>query len=260
MGYGGETTCLEIHGPEDGVIVVDAGTGILRLGRKLNENPPVKGAMLFTHAHWDHISGFPFFDPLHQDTTELQIICCAFRTDFVTKMLEHTMEPPHFPLPLSRVEARLEFPSYCAEEFDLYGLKITTIPLSHPNGGVGYKFTEGDRSFVFLTDNELGYNHPNGVSQEEYREFCRDAELLIHDAEYTPEEYGDLRRYGHSTYTDALDLALSAEVKRFALFHHNRDRTDDQIDNLVAECRRIAVESGSQLEVLAMSVGLTLNV
>jgi ribonuclease BN (tRNA processing enzyme) len=243
------------------LIILDAGTGIRRLGHYLTHLGPVSGTLLFTHAHWDHISGFPFFSPLHLPTTRLAVACCAFKSDFVSKMLAATMAAPYFPLPLAKVKAAIEYPALCAGSFEVGGLRVETIPLCHPNGGVGYKFTEAGRSLVFLTDNELHHFHPNGRALEEYRRFCQGVDLLIHDAEYTPEEYDQVKGYGHSSYLHALDLALAAEVKAFALFHHNQERTDDQVDALVAHCRQVVTQRrGAAVQVLALGVGQIVTV
>ncbi len=258
--FGGDTACLELRGREGQLIIIDAGTGARKLGQHLERQGRVEGTLVLTHAHWDHISGFPFFRPVHRESTRLSVICCAFTHKFVKNMLEYTMTPPYFPLPLAEVKAEIDFQEICSEKFQVAGLTVEAIPLSHPNGGVGYKFTEQDRTFVFLTDNQLGHRHPNGAAYEDYVRFCRGADLLVHDAEYTPEEYEMYPLYGHSSYTDALDLALAAEVGRFALFHHNQNRTDDQLDRIVAECRRRALEAGSKMEVLALSVGLSLEI
>lgn len=258
--YGGATACLEIRGPEDQLIIVDAGYGIRGLGNNLIGRGPVQGTLLITHAHWDHISGFPFFKPVHDETTRLEIICCAFKREFTEKMLASTMAPPYFPVPLTQVKAQISYPRACDDSFVVGGLTVEAIRLSHPNGGVGYKFSQGERSFVFLTDNELSFRHPNGVKLDDYRRFCQEADLLVHDAEYTPQEYAKVEGWGHSTYVDALELALTAGVKRFALFHHNQDRTDEQMDQLVEDCRRRVAETGRDLEVMAMSIGLSLEV
>jgi hypothetical protein len=130
---------------------------------------------------------------------------------------------------------------------------IEPIFLSHPNGGRGYKLVEGDRSFVFLTDNELGFQHPGGFQFNDYAAFCRGADLLVHDAEFTEEEYPRIKGWGHSNYRQALELALAAEVGALGLFHHNRERTDDQLDLIVEDCRRIAAGRGSLLNVFAVT-------
>ena len=255
--YGGDTTCLEIRGPENELIIVDAGTGIRRLGNRLISHGPVEATILFTHAHWDHISGFPFFKPVFKETTRLEVIACAFKLDFVRQMLAYTMVAPYFPVPLAKVQAHITYPQVNAETFEVGGLQVSTVPLNHPNGGVGYKFSQEGKTFVFLTDNELGHNHYGGLSPEGYQDFCQGADLLIHDSEYTPQDYPPVKGYGHSAYTEALELALSAGVKKFGLFHHHQDRTDEQIEAMVADCQRRVLETDSELEVWAVRAGQT---
>ena len=257
--YGGDTTCLEIRGPNDELIIVDAGTGIRRLGNRLIRQGPVETTILFTHAHWDHISGFPFFKPVFKETTKLEVIACAFKPDFVSKMLAYTMVAPYFPVPLAKVQAKISYPQVDRDSFEVGGFMISTVPLSHPNGGVGYKFRQGGKTFVFMTDNELGHSHSGGLSPEGYQEFCQGADLLFHDSEYTPEDYPPVKGYGHSTYTEALELAISAGVKKFGLFHHNQDRTDEQIESMVADCQRRVLEADSEMEVWAVRVDQTIE-
>jgi ribonuclease BN (tRNA processing enzyme) len=120
--------------------------------------------------------------------------------------------------------------------------------------GLGYKFTEQGKTFVFLTDNELGHVHRGGRTFDDYAEFCLGADLLIHDAEYTDREYQTkTRQWGHSTYKEALALAMAAGVKRFGLFHHNQDRSDEQVDAIVAECRGILRDKGVDMECFGVS-------
>ena len=117
--------------------------------------------------------------------------------------------------------------------FRIGSATVVPIPISHPNTGKGYKFIEDGKTFVFITDNELGFVHPGGLPFEDYVEFCSGADLLIHDGEYTAAEYPRLTEWGHSSYTDALELAFQAGVKRLGLFHLNQERSDDQIDRIV---------------------------
>jgi ribonuclease BN (tRNA processing enzyme) len=118
---------------------------------------------------------------------------------------------------------------------------------------MGYKFVEDGKEFVFLTDNELGYIHRGGRSFEEYSEFARCADLLIHDAEYTTDQYKVTKTWGHSTYVDALDLALTSQVKRLGLFHHNQDRSDAEQDAIVQECRDVIKSKESDMECFALT-------
>jgi len=236
--YGGDTACLEIRTESDDIIIVDAGTGIRRLGNHLIEQGRYNYHFIFTHAHWDHVMGFPFFRPAFYERATLTIHKCPFHTDFVAKVLHKVMSPPTFPVKYSQVKATIQYPDACPQEFTIGSMHIDPIPISHPNGGAGYKFTENGKTFVFLTDNELGYRHGGGLSPADYLEFSRGADLLIHDAEYTDQEYASTVEWGHSTYTQALDLAIQAGVKQFGLFHLNQDRSDDDMDAIVDECRQ----------------------
>jgi len=144
--------------------------------------------------------------------------------------------------------------------FNIGSIAITPVPLSHPNKGSGYRFSENGRDFVFLTDNELGYQHRGGLLFNDYLDFCKGADFMIHDAEYTPEEYTTVRQWGHSLYTDALDLAIKAGVKRFGLFHLNQGRTDDHMDMIVNHCRKIIDERGVDLECFAVGMDMVFEV
>ena len=255
--YGGDTTCIEIRNATDDIIIVDAGTGIRRLGNALVEEERLRCHVIFTHAHWDHVMGFPFFKPIFMHQTELVLHKCPFQSKFVETILQKVMSPPTFPVRYRDLVAKIDYEEACPIDFNIGSTTISPIPLSHPNSGSGYKFTENGRTFVFLTDNELGFIHPQGRGFDDYLDFCRGADLLIHDAEYTPDEYRTTREWGHSTYTDAVDLALAAGVRRLGLFHINQDRTDDALDLMVAACRQRIAEDGRELECFAVGADMT---
>jgi ribonuclease BN (tRNA processing enzyme) len=258
--YGGDTTCIEIRTQSGDIIIVDAGTGIRRLGNLLVDEGLRRCHFILTHAHWDHLIGFPFFKPLHERGVEIQMHKCPFTAEFVERALQRVMSAPYFPVPYSRIQADLVYQDGCPEVFTVGSVTVDPIPLSHPNGGSGYKFTEGDRSFVFLTDNELGYIHGYGLRRAQYVDAVRGAELLIHDGEYTPDEYRSVRRWGHSTYTDALELALDAEVAALGFFHLNQERTDRQMDALVDDAHRRIAERRQQLRCFAVGSDMTFEV
>ena len=241
--YGGDTTCLEIRTKSDDIIIIDAGTGIRRLGNQLAEEKRRDLSLIFTHAHWDHVMGFPFFKPLYYKRTRIQLHRCPYHSKFVETILSKLMAPPNFPIKYADITAQISYSDVRPLEFEIGSVRVVPVALSHPNGGSGYKFIEDGRCFVFLTDNELGHIHPGGLAFGEYLKFASGADLLIHDAEYTQQEYKTFVDWGHSVYTDALELAQKAGAKKLGLFHLNQERTDRQMDKIVKDCRdRIAAK------------------
>jgi phosphoribosyl 1,2-cyclic phosphodiesterase len=257
--YGGNTTCLEIRNNRDDILLVDAGSGIREAGNAFLADGRRDFTLLLTHAHWDHIMGFPFFKPLYRHDATINIWGCPFAQDSIREMLARVMFAPYFPIKYDDIHANVTYAEICIETYHLGDLTITPIALSHPNQGTGYKFSEAGKSFVFLTDNELGLQHEGGLSYDNYIEFCRGADLLIHDAEYLDEEYPKRRGWGHSTIEQATSLALDAGVKQLGLFHHNQERIDTEVDNLVALSRRIIRERKSSLECFAVHQAMELK-
>ncbi len=253
--YGGSTTCVEVRSRKDELMVVDAGSGIRLLGKELMKNSHNRFHMIFTHSHWDHVLGFPFFAPIYDKHTSIRIMGCSFSSDPVREIIAKTMQPPGFPVKFEEISARFDFASVCSSGCDIGGMQVLPIELSHPNQGLGYKFCEGGRTFVFLTDNELGLVHPGGRTVEDYVAFSRGADVLVHDADYTPGEYARRGGWGHSTWEQALDLGLRAETRALGLFHHNQERRDSELDRIVAECSRRARKAGSRMKVFAVKEG-----
>ena len=249
--YGGDTTCLEVRTKNDDIIIIDAGTGLRRLGNLLVKEGRTEYHMLFTHVHWDHLLGFPFFKPLYRDDTRIWMYGGQMAQDSIKALISPVMNPPNFPVNYDNLSAHIEYQGECELEFDIGSVEIKAIPISHPNEGMGYKLIEDGKSFVFLTDNELTYVHPGGRPFEEYLEFSKGTDLLIHDTEFTAEEYKRTKTWGHSVYSDVVDMAMRAGVRTLCLWHHNQDRKDDQVDWMLEDCRRLVKENGGSLECIA---------
>jgi len=253
--YGGDTTCMEITSSNGDVIIIDAGTGMRKLGNKLLANGKRDLALLFTHAHWDHLMGFPFFKPIYMKGTKIGIYGCPYAQRSVQDILAKSMVAPYFPVEFGQLAAEFTTQGVCDAEFSIGSVRVTPIQLSHPNQGLGYRFAEDGKSFVFLTDNELTHRHSGGASYDDYLRFSEGADLLIHDSEYTQEQYKLTKGWGHSVYTDALRLAIEAGVKQFGLFHHNQERTDADLDKIVDDCNRMVREKGAKVHCFGAEAG-----
>jgi ribonuclease BN (tRNA processing enzyme) len=236
------------------VIIIDAGSGIRSLGNELLKRGCKNITLLLTHAHWDHILGFPFFKPLYDSSVEIRVLTCPQLQEDAKSVIDDVMRTPYFPITLKDMPATLHFEDICAEAFQVGEFTVETVPLSHPDGGHGFKISQNDKSAVFLTDNELSLTHPGGLSFDEYAAFAEGADLLIHDAEFTKEEYiGKTRGWGHSHVPDAVSLAMAANAKSFALHHHNQDRSDEGVDALVEEARAVLKENGKDMKCFGLT-------
>ncbi len=250
--YGGDTTCIEVRSDTNDLVILDAGTGIRNLGSLMTRDGCSSCHLLFTHVHWDHVMGLTAFTPLFNSACTITIPRLPFGGNYIEEALDTLFSPPTFPVPYRDIKKHITFAEFPMDRFTIGGLSFDTIPMSHPNGGLGYRIREGNRQFVFLTDNELGMQHDGGASFDEYVDFVRGSDLLLHDAEYTPEEYAVRTGWGHSAWPDTLRLALSAGVKRLGLIHHNAEHTDDAIDDIVNACRDEILKSGSSLDCFAV--------
>ena len=243
--YGGDTTCVELETRNGEVLILDAGTGLRALGNKLLAEGRKEIHFLFSHAHWDHLMGFPFFKPLYRPDVTIYCHGCTFSQQSVQHFLSQTLRPPFFPVKLDDVAATLRFDDECPANITVAGLCCQTIPLSHPNQGYGYRLTEGKRSVAFFPDNELSMVHFEGRAVGEYQRFLQDVDLLIHDAEYWPEEYEAFARgWGHSVFFDTVDLAVAARAQKLVLWHLNQERSDDEVDKM-GEVAQDAANSGN---------------
>ncbi|OPX17606.1 hypothetical protein BXT86_05585 [candidate division WOR-3 bacterium 4484_100] len=225
--YGGNTTCLYIESKNGHSIIVDAGTGIRELGLYLVQNKKKNIDLLFTHYHWDHIQGFPFFIPIYIKETNLRVFGPSKEIP-AKKALSYQMAMPFFPALLDGLPSKISFRAI-KKSFDLDGIKVETIINNHPNYTVGLKFTEGKKSFCFLTDNEI-HSENYQTPYKNFVNFIRGSNLLIHDAQYTEKIYQSKKGWGHSTYKQVIELIQEAQVKNVIFTHHDPLSSDEFID------------------------------
>ncbi|MFP4087589.1 MAG: MBL fold metallo-hydrolase [Desulfobacteraceae bacterium] len=256
--YGGNTCCLEIDLESGSKIIVDAGTGIRPLGDHLiDQGDPVNVHLLITHVHWDHIQGFPFFDPAFKPTTNITV--CGFPAAMkgLRAIFDNNLGDGFFPIQFDELGAKITHLKTLEKERSLFidNCRIEAIPLNHPQGAFGYRFEEGHRHLVFITDNELTETARVGCRPEDYLRFCKDADILIHDAQYTEDEIDRHRGWGHSDCASTLNLGMQAGVRRLVLFHHNPSRTDTEIEDIEARCNQLARKAGAPITVEAAREG-----
>jgi phosphoribosyl 1,2-cyclic phosphodiesterase len=252
--YGGNTSCISVLSNSGHLLIFDAGTGIRNLGKALAaKDEPGSATLFLSHSHWDHIQGFPLFTPAYDPRFSLQILGCSSHHASIQVILEYQQNSAFFPVPLNALSADIQIGDYCMGWTDYDKLRIQSVPLIHPGESCGFRVEEGDRTVVYMTDNEL----PVSGDWSRFVRYCEGADLLIHDSQYTCDELDSHRGWGHSSITQSLQLALDARVPRLALFHHDPDRTDDQVDLLAAECSAMAERAGSPLHVFAASEGHT---
>lgn len=240
--YGGNTTCLEMELNSDKKVIIDAGTGIRALGEKLSsEEEHVAIHLLITHIHWDHVLGFPFFAPIYKPSTKIMIDGYPTCMKGLRYTFDNKMGDGFFPIQFDDLKAKIQYIDKLSHgALEIEDILIESIDLQHPQGGFGFRFREGDKTLVFLTDNELRDDAWTGRSPEDYVAFCKDADILIHDAQYTPEEIKVRKGWGHSDYEAAVELAHRADVKRLVLFHHDPSRKDSELKKIENACRKLA--------------------
>jgi phosphoribosyl 1,2-cyclic phosphodiesterase len=236
--YGGNTSCVTVTAGDD-LICFDAGTGIRRLGTELGPTG-VKMSLFFSHLHWDHIQGFPFFTPAFVPGNELNVYGVRHaQAAGVKDALAAQMKPPSFPVPLDIMQSDLAFRDIpVGERIRVGKAEVRHATVDHPNGCVAYRVDHGGHAVVYATDLEH-----HGAPSPELIELCQGADLLIYDAMYTPEEYeGDVgpsrHGWGHSTFDAGADLAEKAGVDQLVLFHHDPSHDDTFMDNLGGRARR----------------------
>jgi phosphoribosyl 1,2-cyclic phosphodiesterase len=237
--FGGNTTCI-VFEYEGEYIIIDGGTGLKAFGDSL-AGQPIKATLVFTHVHWDHIQGLPFFGPAFHPASQLRV-CGVSRDGWEFKdILSLQMTPPTFPVSLDVLSGIKEISNLQVDHsYQIGPFSLRAIEQKHPDGVVVYRVEAGGKRVVFATDVEHGGNglDPHLV------ELCQGSDLLIHDAQYTDDEYygrsGPSRQgWGHSMWREAVELAELANVKALALFHHDPSRADDGVEELESDARSL---------------------
>lgn len=260
--YGGNTSCTEVR-VGDTLIIIDCGTGVRELGISLIDefqDKAIRGYIFIGHTHWDHIQGFPFFNPLYQARNRFDIHSArGAHHKSIERVLRGTMASDYFPVPLDKLACKLNFIEMngCA---DLPGVKVRYHPLNHPGGAIGFRVESQGRVLSYVSDHEtvsrqFGADAKNLAKDKALLDFVRGSDLFICEAQYSEAEYGTKKGWGHSTFNDVIDRAIAAEVKRLILFHHDPTHDDDMMDVYLQHCQERVRRAGSQLVCSAAQEG-----
>jgi phosphoribosyl 1,2-cyclic phosphodiesterase len=259
--YGGNTSCVSLATAAGGLVIIDMGTGLMHLGNQLMTGAFGKGAgkatILLSHTHWDHIQGLGFFAPVFVGGNQFTVWGPGGSPEVLESILEGQMDPNFSPLQtLKNFSAKFEVrAAVCGEPFGAEG--ATVIAREHPHGAtraLAFRIEEAGRVFVYASD--VGY--PEGAPPADAIAHYRGADVLLHDSTYRPADQATRRNRGFSSYEDACAAAIAAKVKRLVTFHYDQDYTDDDVDQIVGECRRaldphgitlVPAREGDELEI-----------
>jgi phosphoribosyl 1,2-cyclic phosphodiesterase len=235
--YGGNTSCVSIQGSRGDLLVLDAGTGIRCLGQNLPQDL-ARVDILLTHLHMDHIQGLPFFAPLRRPGTEVHITGPASTTLSLRARLLRYLSPPLFPVNLRELDASLYFHEVPSGPLEIGEFNVSSQLVIHYNPTVGYRIQDSGATMTFLPDHEPALGSPKFPGSKQWTsgyDLAQGADLLIHDAQYTDEEYRQRVGFGHSAIKHAIAFAELAGVKQLVTFHHDPDHSDDMLDHMTEE-------------------------
>ncbi len=251
--YGGNTSCVSLALDAGHTLVLDAGTGIRPLGASMPPGPHTYYVLL-THLHWDHIQGLPLFGP--RNDPDARIVLLGGLEPAWGDMALEQLDGIRFPVLPADLAAEIRVDtSPLGTVLEPFGVAIDAMQVNHPGRCYGYRVRTKAGSFVFMPDNEIGACGSDRVCIEDLARFCDGADVLVHDAQYTEAELEFRRGWGHSTVAEACGLAMEASVKRLLLYHHDPDRSDSGVDDLISRARLLL--SGSAVDCGAASEGLS---
>lgn len=251
--YGGNTACVSVEAPGLDPIVFDLGTGLRFYGDAILGGEPFQGLALVTHLHWDHVQGLPFFAPIHQPGSSIEI-CGRSGEGTLRQAFEEFMRPPFFPVRPGDLEGEIGFTDVVDTDFEWGRARVSVRDVPHTGATNGYRVEIDGLVIAYVSDHQQPTD--GGAIAPSVLELCRDADLVIHDAQYEPHEFALKPDWGHCTSAYAVRVAAEAGAKRLALFHHDPSHADEVVDRLRVEAQALAAGT-SVVEVVAAAEGLT---
>jgi phosphoribosyl 1,2-cyclic phosphodiesterase len=261
--YGGNTSCVALEREGEAPIVFDLGTGLRNYGTQLLEEGRAAGlqaAMLLSHLHWDHVQGLPFFVPMHDPDANLEIYGPRQNEGPLAEVFAGMMRPPYFPIRPDQLGGTVTFPDAGDDDFAVGHAKVRSRWIRHVGPTLGYRVDWDGVSVAYLSDHGqgCGIGHADDFVPNEVLELCDGVDLLIHDAQHTPEEFAQKRHWGHCTVDYAVHVANQSGARKLAMFHHDPSHGDAEVDGLLREAQDASARLNGA-EVVAAAEGMVLR-
>lgn len=256
--YGGNTACVALEAPGETPIVFDIGTGLRYFGARQPTDGSFRGVVLLSHLHWDHMQGLPFFVPVDRPGAHLDVYGPEQEEGPLGSVFTGIMRPPYFPVTPYELRGTIDFHDCGDSDFEVEGRAVRSRWVRHNGPTLGYRVRWNGHAVAYIPDHGPG-TAPEDTEDHVPRrvhDLCDGVDLLIHDAQYAPEEYEEKRHFGHCTVQYAVHVARECGVRTLALFHHDPYHDDVVVDRLLAEARELA---GSDVEVVAAHEGMVVS-
>lgn len=254
--YGGNTSCVHVRLNTGNNLIFDAGTGIRKLGMRMAQHDEPL-LLLLSHGHWDHIQGYPFFDPIYQPGREI-LVCQGVESNAVAlKAILEQMDGSNFPVHAEDLPSKITTVQQVDEYLENQTFQTVRKELNHPGGGNAYRIEEDGVSIAYITDNELDPPNAPSTTYDQWVDFCQGVDLLIHDAQYTEDDMPAKHGWGHSLISQVRRLAVDSQVRNLVMYHHDPERTDRDLDEIAIESAKFFKEHNSKIGSYIAAEGLT---